>query len=81
MIKALEFKTSMLLNLDFANNAILSFFFFFLLINLQCLIPAAIMEILKPTSELLTPTGIPTKEANAELGTPPVPVEAKISKY
>ena len=38
------------------------------------------MEILKPTSELLTPTGIPTKKANAEMGTPPVLVEAKISK-
>ena len=31
-IKALEIKTSMLFNLDFANNTILSCFFFFFLI-------------------------------------------------
>ena len=42
-VKALEIKTSMPFNLDFANNTILScFFFFFLIIDLYFLIPAAI---------------------------------------
>ena len=43
--KALEIKTSMLLNLDFANNTILPcFFFFFLIIDLYFLIPAVITQ-------------------------------------
>ena len=42
-IKALKIKTSVLFNLDFANNTILScFFLFFLIIELYFLIPAVI---------------------------------------
>ena len=41
-IKTLEIKTSILFNLDFAENIILSFlFFFFLTIGLYFLIPTA----------------------------------------
>ena len=48
MIKALEIKTSMLFNLDFANNTTLScfFFIFLLIIDLYFLIPAVIAQIL-----------------------------------
>ena len=45
-MKALEIKTSMLFNLDFANNSVLSsFFFFFLIIDLYFLIPATTAQI------------------------------------
>ena len=59
-------------NLDFANNTILScFFFFFLFIGLYFLIPAIITQI---------PTGIPTKEAKAEMETHLVIVEITVSE-
>ena len=61
----LEIKTSMLFNLDFANNTIFSCSFFFFLI----------------IAELVIPIGIPTKEAKTEMETHPVVVEAKIRKY
>ena len=80
-IKALEIKTSMLLNLDFANCTILScFFFFFLIIDLYFLIPAVITQIFNPIAELVIPYGIPTKEAKAEMETYPVSVEITISE-
>ena len=42
-VKDLEIKTSMLFNSDFADNAVLiCFFFFFLIIDLKFLTPAAI---------------------------------------
>ena len=56
----------MLFNLDFANNAILSCFFF-LIIDLYIIIPAAILQIFNPIVELVIPKGIPTKEAKAEI--------------
>ena len=66
-IKALEIKTSMLLNLDFANNTVWScFFFFFLIIDLYFLIPAVIAQIFNPIAELVIPIGIPTKEAKKD---------------
>ena len=70
MIKALETKTSIIFNLDFANNGILlCFFLFFSVIDLYFLIPAVITQIFNPTVELVIPIGIPTKEAkmNAEI--------------
>ena len=71
----------MLVNLDFANNTYLScFFFFFLIIDLSFLIPAAIVQIFNPIVELIIPTGIPIKEAKAEIEIHPVIVEAKIRK-
>ena len=50
----------MLFNLDFANNTILSYFFFyFLIIDLYFLIPAIIAQTFNPISELAIPTEIP----------------------
>ena len=65
---------------NFANNTILScFFFFFLIIDLYFLIPAVITQILNPVAELVMPIGILTKEAKAEIETLPVIVEITIS--
>ena len=76
-IKALEIKNSLLFNLDFPNNTILScFFFFFLIIDLYFLIPAAIAQIFYPFAELV----IPSKEAKAKIEIHPVIVEAKRRK-
>ena len=55
-------------NLDFANNTILScYFFFFLIINLYFLIPAVITKIFNPIAELVILIGIPSKEVKAEI--------------
>ena len=71
----------MLFNLDFANNAILScFFFFFLLIDLYFLIPAAIAQIFNPVVELVLPIGISRKEAKPKIEIHPAIVEAEIRK-
>ena len=73
--------TSVLFNLDFANNTILScFFFFFLITDLHFLIPAVIAQILNPIAELVIPTGTPSEEAKAEVEIHPVIVEAKKRK-
>ena len=62
-IKFLEIKTSLLFNLHFANNTILScFFLLFLVIDLYFLMPPAIAQIFNPIAELVIPTGIPIKE-------------------
>ena len=66
-MKALEIKTNILFNLDFANKAILSCFFFFLIINLYFLILVAIEQIFNPVAEPVIPIEISTKEANAEI--------------
>ena len=67
------------MNLIFANNTILSnFFFFFLVIDLHFLIPVVIPEFFIATEELIIPIGIPTKEAKPEMETHPVIAEAKI---
>ena len=79
MIKALEIKTSMLFNLDFANNIIL-LCFFFLIIDLYFLIPAVIAHIFNPIAELVIPLGVPVREAKAEIEIHLVNVEAKIRK-
>ena len=66
--KAMKIKTSMLLNLDFVDNALLScFFFFFLIIDLYFLIPAAIAQLFNLIAELVIPIGILSKEAKAEI--------------
>ena len=62
----------MLFNLEFANNTILSCFFFFLFIDLQFLVPAGTAQIFNPTAELVVPLGIPTNKAKAEMETHPV---------
>ena len=69
----------MLFNLDFASNTILSCsFFFFLIIDLYFLIPAAIAQIFNPIAELVIPIGIPKKEAKAEIEIHLVIAEVKI---
>ena len=71
-----------LFNLVFPRNTILSIFFFFvLIIDLKLLIPEVIAQIFVATGELVIPTGIPTKEAKAEMGTHPVTMEAKFRKW
>ena len=54
IVKALEIKTSMLFNLDFANNTVLSCFFF--------LIPAVVTPMFTAIAELVIPIGIPSKK-------------------
>ena len=76
----MEIKTSIVFNLDFPSNTILSCFFFFLIIDLYFLIHAVIADIFVPTAELVIPKGIATNEANTEIEMQPVTVEAKISK-
>ena len=72
MIKALEIKTSMLFNLAFAINTILScFVFFFLIIDFYLLIAAAVAEI-------VIHIGIPSKEAKTKIEIDPVIAETKI---
>ena len=68
-IKALEIKTSMLFKLDFADNSILSCFFFFfcLIIYLYFLIPVVTAQIFDYFAQLLIPIGIPIKEARHKL--------------
>ena len=56
----------MLFHLDFANNTILScFFFVFLTVDLYFSIPAVIAQIVNPIAELVIPIGIPSKEVKA----------------
>ena len=81
LIKALENKTSVLLNLVSASNTILSCFFFFSsIIDLSFLILTIIAQIFNPIAELVIAIGIPTKEVKAETEIHPLTVEAKISK-
>ena len=71
----------MLFNLDFASSTVLScFFFFFLKTYLHFLILAVLAQFFNPIAELVIPIGIPIKEAEAEMETHPVIVEAKIRK-
>ena len=81
MTKALEIRTSIVFNLSFPNNYILScFFFFFFIIDLYFLIPAVIAKILISTPKLVIPTGIVTNETNAKTETQPGTVETKKTK-
>ena len=64
MIKALEIKTYVLFNLDFANSTIQScLFLFFLIMDLYFLIPVAIAQIFNSFAELLVPIEMQSKEA------------------
>ena len=74
----------MLFNLDFANNTILScFFFLFLFIDLltytyTC--TSVITQFFYPIAELLNPIRAPNKEAKTETEIHPIVVEATIRK-
>ena len=84
MIKYLEITTSIVTNLYilFYILYILYFFFFFFIIDfdLYILIPVIIAQMFVPAAELVIPTRTQTNEANAEIETQPVTVEARISK-
>ena len=78
-MKDLEIKISVLYNLVFVNNTILSFFFFFFLnIGLYFLIPAVIVQILNFIAEVIVPIGIPSKEAIEEIEIHSVTAETKV---
>ena len=78
-MKDLEIKISVLYNLVFASNTILSFFFFFFLnIGLYFLIPGVIVQILNFIAEVIVPIGIPSKEAIEEIEIHSVTAETKI---
>ena len=78
-IKAIEIQTSMLFNLVFDNNTILSYFvFLFEIIDLYFLIPASIRQIFNPIAELVIPIGISNKEAKAEIEIHPLVAAAKM---
>ena len=65
-IKNLEIKSSMLFDLIFASNTILScLFFFFWIINLYFLTFAIIIKKINPFTELIIHMGIPSKEVKA----------------
>ena len=71
----------MLFSLDFHNNTMLSwFFFFFLVIDVYFLIPAAIGQIFNPITELVITVRIPSKEVKADIDIQLVIVEAKVGK-
>ena len=71
----------MLFNLAFANDTILScFFFFFLIIDLNFFIPAVIEQIFNPIADVVIPTGMPNKGAKTELEIHPLTGETKIRK-
>ena len=58
----------MLFNLVFADNTILSsFLVFFFVIDLYLLIPAVIVQIFNPITELVIPIGIQSNETKAEI--------------
>ena len=72
----------MLFSLDFANNTILSYlFFFFLITDLYFLISAAITQIFNPIAEHVIHIRIPTKKAKAEMVIIPVIAEITISEW
>ena len=81
MIKALEIKTSMLFDLDFANNTILSCFFLFLNYWLIIFNSCSYCTNFYPVVELVILIGIPTTEAKAEMEANPVILEVTISKW
>ena len=71
----------MLFSLDFHNNTMLSwFFFFFLVIDVYFLIPAAIEQIFNPITELVITVRIPSKEVKADIDIQLIIVEAKVGK-
>ena len=71
----LIFELIKVLSLDFANNTILScFFFFFLIIDFHILIPGVIAETFSPIGELVISIGISSEEAKAKNEIHPVTV-------
>ena len=77
----MEIKNSALFSLDFDNNTILScFVFYFKIIDLYILIPAAIAQIFNPIAALVISIRMPSKEVKTEIELHPVIIETKIRK-
>ena len=75
-IKALETRASIVSNIVFPSNTILSSsFLFFLIIDLYFLIPVVITQSFFVAPELVIPAGIPTNEENGKILTQAVTVE------
>ena len=71
----------MLFNLDFANNTILSWFFFcFLIINLYFLIHAVTAKIFNPIAVFVIPKDISSIEVKLEIEIHSVTTEATVRK-
>ena len=74
-------KPSIVSNLSFPSNSILScFLLFFLIIDLYSLIPAVIAQIFIPTVELAIPTGTSTNEAKVDIETQSLTPKTKTKK-
>ena len=80
-VKTLEINTSVLYNLVFANNAILSCYFFFLIFDSYFLLATVIVKIFNLIAELVIPIGIASKEAKAGIETHSVIAEVKIRNF
>ena len=65
----------MIFNLILANNNMLLCFFFLLIIDLYFLVPAIITQFFNAITELVSPIGISTKEAKAEMETHAIAAE------
>ena len=79
LMRAIEIKTAMLFNLDFANSTILSrFFFFFLIIDLYFLILGAISQVLNPYAQFVILIEMSIKKVKPEVEIHPVIIEAEI---
>ena len=73
--------TYMVFNLSFADNAILScLFLFFLIIDLNLLLPTFMAQIFNHTPELAIPVGTTTNKTNSKIETQSEIVESKIIK-
>ena len=81
-IHAIEIKISIVFNLVFASNTILSYIYlFFLIIDFYFLILAVIAQTFNPTRRFVIPAGTPTNEANAEIEIHPLTVEMETRKF
>ena len=73
--------TYMVFDFSFADNAILScLFLFFLIIDLNLLLPTFMAQTFNHTSELAIPAGTPTNETNSKIETQSEIGESKIIK-
>ena len=78
----LDINTSMLFNLAFVRNTILScFFLFFSIIEFYFLTSAVISQIFNPNIELAILIVIPTKKDKADTETHQLTEETKTSQY
>ena len=71
----------MLFNVFTKNTNLSCSVLFFLIIDLNSLIPAVVAQISNPISELAVPIEIPSEEVKVEIEMRPVIPEAKIRKW